>query len=553
MRFVLNWTDLKKRLKNCKTPALYALLSLVSGTLYAAALPPFNFEILAFVMLVALLWVIEKNTPVFSAFCGWLWGIGWGFFSYRFLREIDPVIPYLLAPVIAIWSAVWAGITSFIMQRQKKYGKNSFLHQSLFVLGCAALFVLLEWTRSRLFVWNDSGVTQWKNLPLIQLASITGSYGVNFLVVSGNTAIYCLLKKNCRSAAIIPLCLIIAVAVWGSFRINSVEKNSGSNAIWKPLLIQGDLSQRRHATLDQAKEALDIYGSLSLQAIKKYPGSNFIIWPESAIPLTYYSAIDMRKIDIQNPHALNILRYQQLVRLLTENYRCRMLIGALDFAPDAPGSRNFIATNSALFFDENGILQRKYDKIHRVPFGEYIPFRSVFPKFITDYIDMGRDIASGKDHTPLTLAPGVNAGVVICYEGVFSYITRNCARAGANVLIALSNDAWYPISSEPEQHLANAVMRSVETGLYMIRCGNNGGSGVVTPTGKFTQCVTPGPEKNPELRRGKAINQISVPVYNTTSKTFYIKFGEFFIILLAGVAAVWIAGVFYPAKTKNNK
>lgn len=552
-RFTLNKQRLTNWYHNHKTDLLYSAISLFSGLLYAAALPPFNQEYLAYIMLVPLLWVITRRGVWFSALCGWHWGIGWGFFAYCFLREIDWMIPFLLPPVIAVWSAVWAGLVSFISSRKKECTEKHFVRQMLFIFGSAALFTLLEWTRSRLFVWNDTGVTQWRNLPLIQLAAVTGSYGVNFLVVLGNTAIFSMLKKRTRLAGAIALIPIIAVMIWGYCRIQSMEKAPLPKAVWKPVLIQGDLSQRRHATLDQAKEALDIYGTLSLEAIKKYNSGIFIIWPESAIPLTYYTTVDLRKYKIENPHALNTLRYQELVRLLTSNYRSRMLIGALDYAPEAPGSRKFAATNSALFFDENGKLQRKYDKIHRVPFGEYIPFRRFIPKFITDYIDMGRDIASGTDFVPMALAQGVNAGVVICYEGVFGYITRQSARANANILIAISNDAWYPVSSEPEQHLANAVMRSVETGLHMIRSGNNGGSGVVTPTGRFTQCYTPEQGRRPELWRGRTINQVTVPISPETHRTFYVRHGEFFIIFLAITAAAWTALSFYRKSEENKK
>ena len=529
----MNTPDIINKLKSCKQWAVKTAVCFLAGTLYAAALPPLNISIAAFIMLVPLLFVISESKPLQAALYGWIWGIGWSFFSYRFLREIDVLIPFLLPPVLALWPAVWAYITSWFIKRSKK----NILSMSLFVFGCAALFTLIEWTRSRLFVWNDSGVTQWRNIPLIQLAAVTGSYGVNYIVALGNTAIYSLFFKRLRYAAILPAIIIAAVMIWGNHRAGNFEKSLDNRIVWKPLLIQGDLSQRRFATLGQAVEALDIYGTLSLQALKKYPESRFIIWPESAIPLTYYTTIDMRKVNADNPHALNTLRYQELIRLLTSNYRCRMLIGALDCVRENSVP---VASNSALFFDEYGSLQHKYNKIHRVPFGEYIPFRKFIPSFITDYIDMGRDIVSGKDHSPILLAPGVNAGTAICYEGVFGYITRESARRGANVLVVLSNDAWYPVSSEPEQHLANAVMRAVETGLPMIRSGNNGGSGVVTPTGRFTQCYSKD-VKRPELWRGRTINQVKVPLSAAVKRTLYVRYGEYFIIIASIITAVWMA------------
>ena len=531
----MNILSAGNKIKSCESKTVNAAICFLAGTLYAAALPPLNLELAAFVMLIPLLFVISKCKPLYAALYGWIWGLGWSFFSYRFLREIDVMIPFLLPPVISLWPAVWACITAYFIKQSRK----NILSMTLFVFGCAALFTLIEWTRSRLFVWNDSGVTQWRNIPLIQLAAITGSYGVNFIVALGNTAVYSLFFKRLRYAAIVPAVIIISVTVWGYFRAETFEKTLDKKVTWKPVLIQGNLSQRRHATLEQAAEALDIYGTLSLQALKKYPESRFIIWPESAIPLTFFTTVDMRQHKSDNPHVLNTLRYQELVRLISSNYRCRMLIGALDCVRDSKNPKSLVATNSALFFDEKGTLQRKYNKIHRVPFGEYIPFRKYIPAFITNYIDMGRDIISGTDHEPIQLAPGVNAGTAICYEGVFGYITRESAKRGANVLITLSNDAWYPRSSEPEQHLANAVMRAVETGLPMIRSGNNGGSGVVTPTGRFTQCYSEGTSR-PELWRGRTINQVKISLSPDTNRTIYVRHGEYFIVILALISAIWI-------------
>ena len=102
------------------------------------------------------------------------------------------------------------------------------------------------------------------------------------------------------------------------------------------------------------------------------------------------------------------------------------------------------------------------------------------------------------------------------------------------MLVVISNDAWYPRSSEPEQHLANAVMRAVETGLPMVRCGNNGGSLVVTPHGRITQVLeVPGPEKRLELRRGRGFRQVAVRVIENPRKTIYVRYGEWFMAVIA--------------------
>ena len=107
------------------------------------------------------------------------------------------------------------------------------------------------------------------------------------------------------------------------------------------------------------------------------------------------------------------------------------------------------------------------------------------------------------------------------------------------MLVVLSNDAWYPRSSEPEQHLANALLRAIETGLPMLRCGNNGGSGVVTPEGRLINFLdVPEAPGRIEIKRGRAVGIVQVPYQKSPELTFYVKHGEWFILLLTGIFAI---------------
>ena len=543
-----------------------SILSISGGLMYALALAPCNLEFLAFFSLVPLLAVLLRCRPAAAFLYSWLWGVSWSFCSYNFLREIDPVIPFLMAPVMALWPAIW-GVTVNLLCRDtlipakvsrrgidavQEYLKKGIApaNMLLFAVGSAALFTLLEWTRSRLFTWNDFSVTQYRNLAIIQLAAITGSYGVGFLVSLGNTAIFSLFFKRARTAAVPLFLLILLVHVWGYIRVRTFEaaENSKITDIWKPVLIQGDLSQRRNASIDEAKEAIDVYRDLTLEALKKKTEDRFIIWPEAAVPLPFHSSRDLRKYSLDHPYWKLCLEYQNTVRTLTTVHNCDMLIGSLDYTVQA-GGKQIEATNSALFFKAGNKLCRKYDKIHRVPFGEYIPFRQFLPGFITGYIDMGRDIIPGNNPDPIQLTDKISAGTAVCYEGVFGYLTREYAKRGANVLVVLSNDAWYPRSSEPEQHLANAVMRSVETGLPMVRCGNNGGSGVVTPVGRFTQCHSENVSR-PELWRGRSITRVEVKITPDVRRTVYVRYGEFIILILIAAAISW---VWYAVSSSRSK
>ncbi len=360
---------------------------------------------------------------------------------------------------------------------------------------------------------------------MLQIAAFTGGYGVNFLVALANTGIFAACRTRFRGPGLrvmLAVLLLLTLAMLGGLlRIVQYEPLRPN---WFPALVQGDISQRRNASLAEAQEALDIYLALSSRAPQLAPKPELIVWPESAVPVPFRST-----------HPVSAQFRFGVARLIART-GLPMLIGSIDFADTLPGGGPPGVTNSALFFSADGKLRHKYDKIHRVPFGEYIPFRSLLPEFVIRAVDMNRDLTPGVNPNPIRLRDDVRAGTAICYEGVFGYLTREFARRGANVLVVLSNDAWYPVSSEPEQHLANAVTRAVETGLPMVRCGNNGGSGVVTPLGVFTQTLeVPGPEARLELRRGRGIVTVRVGVEPEPAETFFVRHGEWFIAVLAAV------------------
>jgi len=402
---------------------------------------------------------------------------------------------------------------------------------ALFCTGSAMLFALIEATRAHLFVWNDLSVTQWRNLPLLQMASWSGSYGITFVVVLMNSALFalCRFKRGWRWT-LVSAALYLALCVWGSVRMIEIAETH-RDVVWRPALVQGNLSQRRHATQEQALEALHSHLKLSYEVAGKKP--EIILWPESAIPIPYRSSGSFGR------------RFRSgVVRFLAET-RIPMVIGSLDYTPLADG--NYGVTNSALLLDpDSGNIIGKHDKFIRVPYGEYIPFRQYLPEKLIEAIDMGRDLTPGASLQVLKVAPDVRAGVAICYEGVFFHLTRTHARRGANVLVVLSNDAWYPQSSELEQHLANSVIRSVETGLPMVRCNNNGASGVVSPAGKFTAGIGSRAGSD-EIVRELASGVVEVRLNSAPRPTFFVRFGQWTVLLFALCVAAWFIFVLRSA------
>ena len=546
--------SISRRLMALRLAGLFA-----AGALYAAALPPLNWFFLAFFALAPLIAFASSDARSWrgGALGGWCWGLGWSLFAFRFLREIDPVIPWLMAPVISLWPAVfgallpglWRNLAYPLEVEFAGYGGrgkflvegNSFGRLLFFSLTAAALFTLLEWTRSRLFTWNDLGVAMWRDLPFLQLAALTGGYGINFMVAFFNAALFAACRGRFRfgGSAVLAFAsgILLLIHLGGAIRLVNAPEPVPN---WFPALLQGDLSQRRNAGSREANEALDTYLELSRQAAEHIPRPDLIIWPESAVPVAFRA-----------DHPLSE-RFRAGVARQLYISSIPMLIGAIDFRTEG-GTRIVGITNSALHFTADGALVHKYDKIHRVPFGEYIPFRKWLPQWVISRIDMNRDLTPGVNFDPVELGKGVRAGVAICYEGVFGYLTREFARRGANVLVVLSNDAWYPESSEPEQHLANAVTRAVETGLPMVRCGNNGGSLLVTPYGEVTQILeVPGPEERLELRRGRGIARLEVEVAEQPAETFYVRWGEWFIGVLIVIVLCGAAGSFRHCRERKH-
>ena len=506
---------------------LLIFICLVSGMLYASALPPLNWNWAILFVLPVLFYCGLYGRWYFRLLCGWVWGLGWSLFAYRFLREIHPAVPWLLAPVISLWPALFTLLAGFWARRccggQLSAEKISALPPGTmlrYLSGAAVLFTLTVWSRYYLFVWNDLSVTLWQVPVLMQIARLTGRYGVSLLITLANAALFALIFCRKRRWMVSGVLLLypLAAVIYGAAVMNIPEK-SGDNVIWRCALIQGNLPEQRIASAQEVVNSIRVYTQLSHRMKQFSPQT--IIWPECAVP-----------IPLREQYQLG-----EIYRYAVKSLKTQMLIGSLDITAD-----NGI-TNSALLLSPDGEITGRYDKFHRVPYGEYVPFRELLPESWIEKFDMGRDLTAGKEIRPLDITGDIRSGTAVCYEGVFSYLSAAFARKGANVLTVLSNDVWYPQSSEPEQHLANAVMRCVETGLPMVRCGNNGGSGVVNKYGVFTSYIGSA-ARRPELLREQAAGIVEVKLERhpeVTPAVFMENWIVYLLMILLGT------GILFPA------
>ena len=521
-----------------------------SGMLMSASVPPLNWSAVAWVALIPLFWICSEQSTKRATLSGLYWGLGWAFTSFFWLHEIHPIIPLPAAFIMAVFPTIWASLVPSLwrgmiipndIQLQGYKAVKNFIPKSAVKTFFAAVVItawwcISEWFRSRFLPWNYVSASQWQNLSLIQICSITGTYGVSFLIVLTNITLAIAFKnrfKNINSKAKFPqaypfycsLFLVLIVSSVGAYKYHE-KKPPQASIEFNAALIQGDISQRRLASIEEALEALHIYLKMSYEVVSQKPRPDVIIWPETATPFPYRGKNWLSK------------KYQQDISNLIKYAKSPIVLGTVDFE-DLPSKSKAEPgiLNSAFLFGTKGKIKSRYSKMQRVPFGEYIPFRKYLPKWIIKRIDMHRDLTPGKSFAPLEILPGVRAGISICFEDMFEYIARQETLNNANLLLVITNDAWYPTSSEPDQHLANAVFRTIETGLPMLRCGNNSASCLIDSNGYISDCLfkkkSPKSDKMiaaPEAR-GRRAGVIKVRVPYKTKLTFYTKYGNVFLYL----------------------
>ncbi len=546
-------------------------LLVVSALLYSAIFPPFNLDFYAWFSLIPLFFLVRGHNSSSAFFRGWIWGCVWAASSFFWLREIEFFIPFLLAPIMALFPAVWCAVIplaeKFIyypgsvinkgFDEIRKYRENSKYDISWnlkgihFALILSAFWVCLEWGRGYFlsgFPWNLIAVSQWRNLVIIQIADITGIYGVGFIILLLNICLGLSLEKLKtafsegkfrRPWVLYFASLVIMLSIgYGTRKIVQYKHLKDSRA-FKLAVIQADIPQCRASTEEQALTALEKYIELSELALLSAP--DIVVWPETAVPIPYRSS-----------HPVSI-RYQHEISRVTTSKKVPFLLGSIEYG-DVPfeirDPKDIPVHNSCILVGTDGKIVEKYHKTHLVPFGEYTPFGNHFSK-LKKYFGMGRDLTPGRDYTIFELPQGISAGVNICFEDIFPEISRKFTKKGADILFVLTNDAWYPKSSEPEQHFAQSVFRAVENRRYIIRSGNNSFSSLLSPIGMVEESITyardPKSDKMlPDPSRktsGYAIFQ--APIQFKQNMTFYTEYGDIFILacfiflMLSAIEIFW--------------
>jgi len=492
-------------------PTQKVFLAILSGTLLTASFPPGNLGWMAWFALVPLLMSIEGASPYGAFKLGFIAGVThylsliyWillvlgHYGNLNYPASLGPLI--LLCTYLALFPALFSTFTA---------GVRGSPH-ALFLMGSS--WVGLEYIRAKLltgFPWCLLGYSQSGCVSFIQIADVTGVYGVSFLIVVVNGLLSHLLWKYrgnsqplLRREILLTAVLVGATIAYGTYRLRTSQGDEGRQGNLRAAIIQPSIDQSLKWDPEYQKETMDRYSRLTRSAFAFQP--DLIVWPETAVPFFFQQNQEL----------------QSRVLALARESGSILIFGSPAYQRTPAETKYY---NRAYCVSPHDGSIQFYDKVHLVPFGEYIPFKR-FLFFVDRLVPAAGDFAAGDRVTPIRAGP-FSIGILICFEAIFPEIARAHARQGAALLTNLTNDAWFGMTSAPYQHLSMSVFRAVENRLPMIRAANTGFSAFIGPEGKiralsglFSQEILKG-----SLHAAKA------------SPTFYTRFGDVFALFVLGL------------------
>lgn len=496
------------------------LAAMLSGILLFLSFPPFEVAFLGWIALIPLIVTCAGATPRRAAFLGWLAGALFFTGTLYWLRHVSWLGFIALAFYCALYFIPFA---IFISLRPCGWRNMKRFKNIGWILGASLVWVASEYLRSLLFTgfgWNLLGVSQYAQGSLIQIAQWGGVYLISAVMIFVNVASSATLLQytsGLRSSGyrlhieLMSACFLVALtscfglrvllaeeAPSKPIRIALIQPNIPEVGNWE--IADPELIYKRLENLtDLAGRTLDL---------------DLIIWPETALPdCVRYSP-----------------RSAELIQRTTAATGVPLLVGSMDLAWNTVGEPDFF--NCSILFNPSGELLETYKKQHLVLFGEYIPFDEKIPA-INALTPIGSSFTPGKEATQFNLPADPRAfSALICFEDVLPHLARRAAQAGATWLVNQTNDSWFDPDCGSKQHMANAIFRSVETRLPMVRCTNTGITCAIDSKGIISQTIGP---------RTEGFHTVEIHPITNPQLTFYTRFGDLFAQTCLGISIVLLA------------
>lgn len=477
------------------------------------AFPKFDLYFLGWLSLLPLLFVLHKRKPVQALLLGWISG----FSFYAVLIYWIPAVPahygniswelsfvvYLI--FITFLGLFWACFSFLYAKIQKGFPRSIYLIAPF-------LWVTFEYILTYCltgFPWGLLGYSQYKNLPLIQMSSLTGVYGIAFVLLLFQCLFVYSMNFRKKSPFLFAVGTVAVIHLVGLFSIKDISPDENS---FQSTVVQGNIQADTDFSKLSTQEISELFQrhlDLSHQAATQ--GSRLIIWPELSVPFCFSCAFSYFP-DFTS----------ELVELSQEN-DVSFLLGTNEIKRTQD---QILYYNTASFLRPDLSLNF-YHKMHLVPFGEYTPYRIIF-SFISKFTHAIGELTPGSDYI-LHQFEGLNFASPICYEIIFPEISRKFVKKGASFLITITNDGWYGKSSAPFQHFTIAVFRAVENRRFVLRAATTGVSGIIDPFGRI-------------LSRSELDTEtfLSHKITPNESLTFYTRYGEILPYTSLTISAIFL-------------
>jgi len=485
----------------------------LSGALLVLSFPIVNLWPLAWFFLVPLLLSIRekkgKDAFLLGAFAGVIAYLGliyWVVVAVHRYGDIPlplaiPIL-FLLVIYLSLYWGTFAFLVSYVREKS----------EWITLLAFPALWVGLEYLRAFLlsgFPWVLVGYSQYLNTPFVQIADITGVYGVSFLLVLINTLLFLWIvrwrgrKQVPLQSTIFAMVLVAVACAYGFWKIHTPLTTDKRITVG---VAQGNIEQDVKWDKEFQRETIEVYRKLSVELRRASP--HLVIWPETAVPAYFPSGTGLDRKVLAIPYQLNTY----------------LLFGSLSSRKEDEEVKVY---NTAYFISPRPRVVGHYDKMHLVPFGEYVPLSSFFP-FFNSLVGIG-NITPGEEVVVFQLPRGT-FGTLICFEVIFPELCRKFVRNGADFMVTITNDAWFGRTSAPYQHLAQATFRSIENRIWLVRAANTGISAFVDPWGRIQKA-------SGLFTREVLAEEID---FRGSEMTFYAQYGDVFAIFcsLLGICLI---------------
>ena len=452
--------------------------------------------------------------------CGILWYAGtcyWIFDTMRLYGGLDTPMALLVLFLFCCYLGLYHGLFGLLMgwlARSRDYQRA--------LVTAPFLWVAIELARTRItgFPWNLLGIAQVNNVALCRIAAWTGVYGISFEIALVNVALAAafLVPKPKRGAMIVAS-LAAAVVLQAGRLVGGPSSQSDHSA----LLVQQNVPVSAEWTPAYFQHTLEDLRDVTTNSVAKNKSSkiDLIVWPESPAPFF-----------------TNDPRFRDAISDIARTTNDWVVAGAIGSNGATPNSEGPVF-NSAALISPSGQWTARYDKVHLVPFGEYLPFPKLF-SFAGGLTKEVGQFEHGNRREPLN-AGGERLGVFICYESIFPDEVRQFANNGAQVLVNISNDGWYGDSGAWAQHLNQTRMRAIENNRWILSTTDTGLTASIDPLGRLA------------ARLPRKVRAALVAPYSLTSvTTFYTRDGDWFAFACAIISIGALFARFTPLNNSKK-